>query len=148
MNSYQFNKEIPENFDSNISKKKYDKLNKYNKPLTLKIFHKIFDYLNFSTIFLIFILSFLSFNSQRKWTTIYTSLLETRNINNNLVDYISKTEEKYLNQFEFQNTYKNATSKDLIYLPKPKKQLKSNLFVLNIKSIINGLKDSQFQKGY
>ena len=90
------------------------KINLFN----LKIVHRIFDSINISLLILIFILSFLSFNSQRKWTSIYKNLLKIRANNNNLIDYISKTEEFYINEIESLNTFKKATPKDLIYLDK------------------------------
>ena len=63
--------------------------------LKLKFTHKIFNSINISLLILIFILSFLSFNSQRKWTMLYKNLAKIRSDNNNLIDYISKTEEFY-----------------------------------------------------
>jgi hypothetical protein len=96
----------------------------------------------------IFILSFLSFNSQRKWTSIYKNLLKTRANNNNLIDYISKTEEFYINEIESLNTFKKATPKDLIYLDKQITQNKNNYLNKKIKFIKDGLKDSKYQKGY
>ena len=39
---------------------------------------------------LIFILFFLSFDSQRKWSNTYKNLSKTRAINNHLIDYISR----------------------------------------------------------
>ena len=53
------------------------------KLFNLKFIHRIFDSVNISLLILIFILSFISFNSQRKWTSIYKNLLKTRanNIN-------------------------------------------------------------------
>lgn len=97
---------------------------------------------------MIFILSFLSFNSQRKWTSIYKNLLKTRANNNNLIDYISKTEEFYINEIESLNTFKKATPKDLIYLDKQITQNKNNYLNKKIKFIKDGLKDSKYQKGY
>ena len=97
---------------------------------------------------MIFILSFLSFNSQRKWTSIYKNLLKTRANNNNLIDYISKTEEFYINKIESLNTFKKATPKDLIYLEKQITKNKRNDLNKKIKFIKNGLKDSKYQKGY
>ena len=47
------------------------------KLFNLKFIHRIFDSVNISLLILIFILSFLSFNSQRKWTSIYKNLLKT-----------------------------------------------------------------------
>ena len=97
------------------------------KSFNLKFIHRIFDSLNISFLILIFILSFLSFNSQRKWTNIYKNLAKTRANNNNLIDYISKTEEFYINKIESLNTFKKATPKDLIYLDKQITQNKNCL---------------------
>ena len=118
------------------------------KLFNLKFIHRIFDSLNISLLILIFILSFLSFNSQRKWTSIYKNLLKTRANNNNLIDYISKTEEFYINEIESLNIFKKATPKDLIYLDKQITQNKNNYLNKKIKFIKDGLKDSKYQKGY
>ena len=118
------------------------------KLFNLKFIHRIFDSVNISLLILIFILSFLSFNSQRKWTSIYNNLLKTRANNNNLIDYISKTEEFYINEIESLNIFKKATPKDLIYLDKQITQNKNNYLNKKIKFIKDGLKDSKYQKGY
>ena len=118
------------------------------KLFNLKFIHRIFDSVNISLLILIFILSFLSFNSQRKWTSIYKNLLKTRANNNNLIDYISKTEEFYINKIESLNTFKKATPKDLIYLDKQITQNKNNYLNKKMKFIKDGLKDSKYQKGY
>ena len=118
------------------------------KLFNLKFIHRIFDSVNISLLILIFILSFLSFNSQRKWTSIYKNLLKTRSNNNNLIDYISKTEEFYINKIESLNTFKKATPKDLIYLDKQITQNKNNYLNKKIKFMKDGLKDSKYQKGY
>ena len=114
----------------------------------LKLIHRIFDSVNISILILIFILSFLSFDSQRKWTTIYKNLAKTRANNNNLIDYISQTEEFYINKIESLNTFKKTTPKDLIYLEMKTNKQKNDNFSKDIKSIQDGLKDSQYQKGY
>ena len=118
------------------------------KFFNLKFIHRIFDSVNISLLILIFILSFLSFNSQRKWTSIYKNLLKTRANNNNLIDYISKTEEFYINKIESLNTLKKATPKDLIYLDKQSTYQKKNNLNKQIKYFQNGLNDSQYQRGY
>ena len=118
------------------------------KLFNLKFIHRIFDSVNISLLILIFILSFLSFNSQRKWTSIYENLTKTKANNNNLIDYISKTEEFYINEIESLNTFKKATPKDLIYLDKQITQNKNNYLNKKIKFIKDGLKDSKYQKGY
>ena len=114
----------------------------------LNLIHRIFDGINISLLILIFILSFLSFNSQRKWTNIYRNLAKTRINNNNLIDYISKTEEFYINEIETLNTFKTTTPKDLIYIDKQIFKQKNNNLNNAMKHIQNGLKDSKYQRGY
>ena len=137
--------------ENSLNKNLYDAdkiTSKKIKFFNLKFIHRIFDSVNISLLILIFILSFLSFNSQRKWTSIYKNLLKTRANNNNLIDYISKTEEFYINEIESLNTFKKATPKDLIYLDKQITQNKNNYLNKKIKFIKDGLKDSKYQKGY
>ena len=114
----------------------------------LKYIHKIFDSLNISLVILIFLLSFLSFNSQRKWTIIYKNLAKTRSNNNNLIDYISKTEQFYIDEIESLNIFKKTTPKDLIYLDKQITKQKKNKLIKSIKYIQDGFKDSKYQRGY
>ena len=116
--------------------------------LNLKLIHRIFDSLNISLLILIFILSFLSFNSQRKWTRLYIDLAKTRAKNNNLIDYISKTEEFYISEIDSLQDLKKTTPKDLIYLDKQITKQKRNYLNKKIKYIKDGLKDSKFLKGY
>ena len=59
---------------------------------------------------------FISFDNQRNWTNTYELLSTIKINNNNLIDYISKTEEFYIGEIETLNNYKKATPKDLIYL--------------------------------
>ena len=118
------------------------------KLFNLKFIHRIFDSVNISLLTLIFILSFLSFNSQRKWTSIYKNLAKTRVNNNNLIDYISKTEESYIDEIESLNILKKTTPKDLIYLDNQITKNKSNNLNKKIKYIKDGLKDSKYQIGY
>ena len=115
---------------------------------SLKLIHKIFDSINFSLLILILILSFISLDSQRKWTSIYINLAKTRANNNNLIDYISKTEEFYINELESLKTLKKTTPKDLIYLDKKISKQKKNKLIISIKHIQDGLKDSKYQRGY
>ena len=114
----------------------------------LKLIHKIFNSINFSLIGLIFILSLISINSQREWTIIYQNLAKTRSNNNNLIDYISKTEEFYIKEIESLSTFKKTTPKDLIYLDKQITNKKSNNLNKKIKYFKDGLKDSKYQIGY
>ena len=113
-----------------------------------KFIHKVFDSLNISLLILIILLSFLSLNSQRKWTNFYTNLIKTRVYNSNLIDYISITEEFYIKEIESLNTFKKTTPKDLIYLDRQKTNQKENYLIQKIKNIKEGLKDSPYQKSY
>ena len=115
--------------------------------LNINLIHKIFDTINISLLGLIFILIFLSFDSQRKWSNAYKSISKTKLINNNLIEYISKTEEFYINELESLNNYKNTKPKDLIYLDKIKEK-KESLLDEKFKVFIKGVMDSRYQKGY
>ena len=124
-------------------------INSKNTSLfNLRFIHKLFNSINVSLLILIFILSFLSLNSQKKWTSFYRNLAKTRLYNNNLIDYISKTEEFYIKEIESLNTFKKTTPKDLIYLDKQITKEKKNKLIKNIKYIKDGLKDSKYQRGY
>ena len=126
-----------------------DKLNSKNISLSyLKLIHKVFDSINISLLILLFTLTFFSLNSQRKWTNIYNDLAKKRTYNNNLIDFISKTEEFYINEIESLKNYKKTTPKDLIYLIKPISNQKENYLNKKIKFIRNGLKDSRYQRGF
>ena len=126
-----------------------NQINSNKKSLfNLKLIHKIFNSINISLLLLIFILTFLSFDSQKKWTNIYKNLVKTRLNNNNLIDYISKTEEFYIKEIESLNTLKKTTPKDLIYLNKQITKQKKNKLIKNIKFIQDGLKDSKYHRGY
>tara|TARA_Y100000991_G_scaffold137987_1_gene104015 strand:+ start:287 stop:718 length:432 start_codon:yes stop_codon:yes gene_type:complete len=125
------------------------KINPKNKSLfNLNLMHRLFDSINISLLILIFILSFLSFDSQKKWTNIYSNLASTRSNNNNLIDYISKTEVLYIDKIETLNTFKKTTPKDLIYLNKQISDKKKNNIIKKIKYINDGLNDSKYQRGY
>ena len=96
---------------------------------------------------IIFTLFFLSFDSQRKWSNTYKNLSKTKVINNNLIDYISITEEFYINELESINTYRKTKPKDLIYLDKIAEK-KESFFKKNLRSFIKGFRDSKYQRGY
>ena len=115
--------------------------------LKLKFIHKLLNSVNTSLLIMIFILFFISFNSQRKWSNIYQSLSRTKAYNNNLIDYISKTEESYIGELESLENFKKTTPSDLIYFDKSTQPELGNLNK-KIKIIINGLKDSKYQVGY
>ena len=109
---------------------------------------KIIDRLNIAIIILILFLSFISLNNQRKWTIFYSSMLEIRNKNNNIIDYISNTEQYFLNEIENQNNIKNTNPDDLIYLTKTKEKKRINFLSLVAKGMIKGFDDGKYQRGY
>ena len=148
MNFHEF-----DNSASEINYSIYSQFETKNRNLKkringLKLWHKILDNFNISLIFLIFILSFVAFNSQREWTLIYSNLMDIRNKNNNLIDYISKTEEHFIKEMELSDDIKETTSKDLIYLDKPKKIFKSNLIKSSLENMFDGFEDSKNLVGY
>ena len=125
------------------SQKKSEKVSK----LKLNSIHQIFDTINISLLVLILIFFFLSFDSQRQWSKTYKTLSKTKSINNNLIDYISKIEQFYINELESLNTYRKTKPEDLIYLDKiPEK--KEILFKKKFKSFIEGFSSSKYQRGY
>jgi len=125
------------------SKKHSEKISIIN----IKLIHQIFDTINISLLVLIFILFFLSFDSQRKWSNTFKTLSKTRTINNNLIDYVSRIEEFYISELESLNIYRKTKPEDLIYLDKiPEK--KESLFKKNLISFIEGISDSKYQGGY
>ena len=115
--------------------------------LNIKLIHQIFDTINISLIVLIFTLFFLSLDSQRKWSKTYKTLSKTRAMNNNLIDYISQTEEFYISELESLNTYKKTKPKDLIYLDKVAEK-KESFFGKNFIIFFEGFRDSKYQVGY
>ena len=130
-----FSYEAQKNSEKNISK------------LNIKLIHQIFDTINISFIILIFTLFFLSLDSQRKWSSTYKTLSKTRSMNNNLIDYISQTEEFYISELESLNTYKKTKPKDLIYLDKVVEK-KESFFGKNFIIFFEGFRDSKYQRGY
>ncbi len=132
-------------------KKKVSYQSKKNSKKTsipnIKLIHQIFDTINFSILVLIFTLFFLSFDSQKKWSDTYKTLSKTREINNNLIDYISKIEEFYISELESLNIYRKTKPEDLIYLDNIAEK-KESLLKKNLKSFIEGLSDSKYQRGY
>ena len=120
--------------------------NKLSK-LKIKLIHKIFNTINASLLVLIFILFFLSFDSQRKWSNTYKTLSKTKAINNNLIDYISKIEEFYISELESLNTSRKTKPEDLIYLDRIVEKKESSL-KKNFKIFIEGFTESEYQRGY
>ena len=115
--------------------------------LNIQLIHQIFNTINISLLFLIFILSFLSLDSQRKWSNTYKNLSKIKAMNNNLIDYISKTEEFYIGELESLNTYRTTKPKDLIYIDRTLEQ-KESFLKKNLRSFIKGIIDSKYQGGY
>ena len=113
-----------------------------------RIYCKIIDRLNISIIILILFLSFISLNSQRKWTIFYSSMIDIRNKNNNIIYYISKTEQYLLNEIEHKNNIKKTNPDDLIYLLKTKEKEKTNFFLLLVNEMRKGFDDGSFKRGY
>ena len=134
----------------NLKKKVFYESKKNSEKISIiniKLLHQIFDTINISLLVLIFILFFLSFDSQRKWSNTYKNLSKTRAINNNLIDYTSKIEEFYISELESLNIYRKTKPEDLIYLNKlPEK--KESLFKENLRSLIKGFSDSKYERGY
>ena len=124
-------------------KKNSEKIFKFN----IQLLHQIFNTINISLLVLIFTLFFLSLDSQRKWSNTYKTLSRTKAMNNNLNEYISKTEEFYIGELESLNTYRKTKPKDLIYLERTAEK-KESFFKKNFRIFIKGIKDSKYQKGY
>ena len=118
------------------------------KISSLRLSHKIIDSINLSIILLIFIFSFLSYKSQRDWTKFYSNMIDMRNKNNNITDFISKTEEYFLKEIELKENIKNTNPDDLIYLTRTKNQNKRNFILFALKEVKKGLKDGIYQTGY
>ena len=113
-----------------------------------RIYCKIINRLNISIIMLILILSFISLNTQRKWTMFYSSMIELRDKNNNIIDYISKTEQYFLNEIDHKDNIKKTNPDDLIYLLKIKRKERINFISSVFKEITRGFDDGRYQKGY
>ena len=113
-----------------------------------RMFFKIIDNLNISIIILILFLSFISLNNQRKWTMFYTSMIELKDKNNNIIDYISKTEEYFLDEIDNKDNIKKTNPDDLIHLIKTKEKKKINFLSSVFNDITRGFDDGRYQKGY
>ena len=137
-NQLNFKKKVPYE-----GKKESEKISIIN----IKLIHQIFDTINISLLVLIFTLFFLSFDSQRKWSNTYKTLSKTRAMNNNLIEYISKTEEFYISELDSLKTYRKTKPEDLIYLNKIFEKNES-FFKKNFRSLIEGFYDSKYQIGY
>lgn len=78
----------------------------------------------------------------------YSSMINMRNKNNNIIDYISKTEQYFLSEIENQQNIKKTNPDDLIYLIKTKEKEKINFLSLVFKEISKGFFDGRYQRGY
>ncbi len=78
----------------------------------------------------------------------YSSMIELRDKNNNIIDYISKTEQYFLNEIDQKDDIKRANPDDLIYLLKTKEKEKIKFLSTAFKEIIKGFDDGRYQKGY
>ena len=126
---------------------KNQKISQKKSTQNIKLLHQITDTINISFLVLIFILFFLSFDSQRKWSNTYKTLSKTIAMNNNLIEYISKTEEFYISELDSLKTFRKTKPEDLIYLNKILEKNES-FFKKNFRSLIEGFNDSKYQKGY
>ena len=131
------------------SKSAHQKANNFHVSIKSKIniAHKIIDGFNVVILISIFILSFLSFNNQRKWTNFYSMMKYMRSSNNDLVDQISITEELYINEIDKLNNFKKTTSKDLIYIKNDIKKQKINKFIQFFLNLMKGIQEGRYQRG-
>ena len=125
------------------SQKNAEKISK----IDFQLIHQIFDTINTSLLVLIFILFFLSLDSQRKWSNTYKNLSKTKTMNNNLIDYISKTEEFYISELESLSNYRKTKPRDLINIERIVEK-KESFFKKNFRSFFEGFRDSKYQRGY
>ena len=113
----------------------------------LKLPHKIIDTINFSLLILVFVFFIISLDSQKKWSKTYKNLSRTIENNNNLIEYISKIEEFYLSKLDSSKNLKKTVPEDLIYLDNIAYK-KENFLRRKFKYVLNGFKNSRYQKGY
>ena len=78
----------------------------------------------------------------------YSSMIELRNKNNHIIDYISKTEQYFLNEIEQHNNIKKTNPDDLIYLTKTKEKERTNYLNLVVKELSKGFNHGKYQRGY
>ena len=111
------------------------------------IFHKVINRLNVLVLILLFTFSFLSLNGQKRWTNFYSLMTDLRSMNDKLIDYISITEEIYINEIDKLDNFKKTTSKDLIYISRNLKQKERNKFAQYFFNLKKGIQDGIFQRG-
>ena len=78
----------------------------------------------------------------------YSSMIELRDKNNNIIDYISKTEQYFLNEIDHRDNIKKTNPDDLIYLIKTKEKKRINFFSSVFKEMSRGFDDGRYQRGY
>ena len=133
-----------------VKKKVSYETNKHSEKIfrsNIQLIHQIFNTINISLLVLICTLFFLSLDSQRKWSNIYKTLSKTKAMNNNLIEYISKTEEFYIGKLESLNTYRKTKPKDLMHLERTE-EIKESFFKKNFTSLLKGISDSKYKRGY
>ena len=148
LNTYRYENDLPIANDINVNEDYEYKSEQIPSRRNSNFIHKIFDSLNLSIIILIIILSYLSFNSQRKWTNYYHAIQIIRQINSNLIDYSSQAEEFYLTEIESLEDFRITTTKDLIYLSMPLLPNERGFIEDSLKLIRDGLKEGFYQRGY
>ena len=148
LNTYRYENDLPIANDINVKENYEYKSEQIPSRRNSNFIHKIFDSLNLSIIILIIILSYLSFNSQRKWTNYYHAIQIIRQINSNLIDYSSQAEEFYLTEIESLEDFRITTTKDLIYLSMPLLPNERGFIEDSLKLIREGLKEGFYQRGY
>ena len=78
----------------------------------------------------------------------YSSMILLRDKNNNMIDYISKTEQYFLNEIKNKDNIKKTNPEDLIYLLKTKEKERINFISSAFKEMSRGFDDGKYQKGY
>tara|TARA_Y100001978_G_C23312785_1_gene254644 strand:+ start:267 stop:494 length:228 start_codon:yes stop_codon:yes gene_type:complete len=75
-------------------------------------------------------------------------MIELRGKNNNIIDYISSTEQYILNEIDHKDNIKKTNPDDLIYLIKTTEKERINFLSSAFKEIIRGFEAGRYQKGY
>tara|TARA_B100000575_G_C22729763_1_gene437714 strand:+ start:299 stop:526 length:228 start_codon:yes stop_codon:yes gene_type:complete len=75
-------------------------------------------------------------------------MIELRGKNNNIIDYISTTEQYFLNEIDHKDNIKKTNPDDLIFLLKTIKKERINFISSSFKEITRGFEDGRYQKGY
>ena len=148
LNSYRYENDLSIANDINLKKNYGCKSEQIPSSRNSNFTHKVLDSLNLSIIILIIILSYLSFESQRKWTNYYSAIQVIRKINSNLIDYSSQAEEFYLTEIDSLEDFRITTTKDLIYLSMPLLSNERGFIEDSLKQIREGLKEGFYQRGY